>query len=81
MSSIVSHDYAQCNDLYHYPTVCIVSPHCITTAIFSLQKPITTFLTELQFVGDEDLLLEMIPLSVLCQNYVHLRLQLRRYNS
>ena len=57
----------------------------VTTAIFCLQKPITTFLTELHFVVEDDkddeadLLLKMIPKSVLCQNYVDLRLQLRRY--
>lgn len=81
------------NDLYQilllllhtllvFETVCIVPPHIhVTTTIFCLQKPITRFLTELQFVGKDDILLKMIPESVLCQNYVDLRLQLRRCDS
>ena len=43
------------------------------------QKPITTFLRELQLADDDDIVLKMIPESVLCQNYVDLRVELRRY--
>ena len=42
------------------------------------QKPITTFLRELQLADDDDIVLKMIPESVLCQNYVDLRVELRR---
>ena len=47
--------------------------------IICQQKPITTFLRELQLVDDDDIVLKMIPESVLCQNYVDLRVELRRY--
>ena len=43
------------------------------------QKPITTFLRELQLVDEDNMFLKMIPGSVLCQNYVDLRVELRRY--
>ena len=62
-SDIASENY---NHLFFYDHVC-------------QQKPITTFLRELQLFDEDNMFLKMIPGSVLCQNYVDLRVELRRY--